>query len=121
MKEAFFDGRYSMASWVSVGLIFCHEMIGNNGIMLYSNQLLKKMGNDNSSYLNARQGTYIIGAVTLFSSATSIFCAKCFTRRFLFINGHVAIGAAHICVGIFAYFNQPTLALISMCLFIIFY
>ena len=94
-----------MASWVSVGLVFCHEMIGNNGIMLYSNQMLDKMGNNSSSLFNARQGTYIIGIVTLLSSASSLYSAKTFSRRFLFVNGHIAIGFAHVCVGLFAYLN----------------
>lgn len=83
--------------------------------------MLDKMGNNSSSLFNARQGTYIIGIVMLLSSATSLYIAKTFSRRFLFVYGHIAIGIAHISVGLFAYLNQPFLALFSMCMFIIFY
>ncbi len=67
--------------------------------------MLDKMGNNSSSLFNARQGTYIIGIVTLLSSASSLYSAKTFSRRFLFVNGHIAIGFAHVCVGLFAYLN----------------
>ena len=67
--------------------------------------MLDKMGNNSSSLLNAREGTYIIGIVTLLSSAPSLLSAKTFPRIFLFVYGHIAIGIAHICVGLFAYLN----------------
>ena len=92
-------------------------MVGNNAIMLYSNTMLDDMSKGGSA-LSPREGTYLIGAINFFSSGLSIWTAKSFSRRAIFIWGHALIGVAHICVGIFAYLEMPTAVLISMLFFI---
>ena len=83
--------------------MFWHEIIGNNTIMLYSNTMLTEMSKGGNAPLTPRQGTYLIGVVNFLASATSIFAAKYFKRRTLFIWGHLLIAIAHICIGFFAY------------------
>ena len=95
-------------------------MACNNAIMLYSNQMLDDMSK-NGSALTPRQGTYIIGVITFLSSATSVYSAKTFTRRFLFVGGHIFMGISHTLVGVFAVLDMPTPVLISMLLFIFFF
>ena len=100
--------------------MFWHEMVGNNAIMLYSNTMLEDMS-QNGSALSPRVGTYMIGVINFLSSASSVWVAKNFTRRFLFIYGHFFMGVAHIMVGVFAYMDYPTCVLISMLFFIFFF
>lgn len=71
--------------------------------------------------MTPRQGTYLIGVVNFLSSATSVWTAKHFTRRFLFIWGHVFLGLSHIAVGAFAYYEIPTMVLVSMLFFVFFF
>ena len=97
--------------------MFWHEIVGNNAIMLYSNTMLREMSKSGSA-LSPRQGTYLIGVVNFISSGISIFTAKHFTRRSIFIYGHIAIGVTHILVGLFAYLDQPSLVLVSMLFFV---
>ena len=70
------------------------------------------------SKLTPREGTYLIGVVNFLSSGLSIFTAKYFTRRRIFIVGHIAMGIALLCVGLFAYLKKPTMVLVSMLCFI---
>ena len=63
----------------------------------------------------------MIGIANFVASGTSIFTAKTFSRRTIFIVGHVAIGLAHIMVGYFAYLGEPTYALYSMLVFVVAY
>jgi len=119
-KDAFSAPKYIVGTWIALGVMFWHEMVGNNAIMLYSNQMLDDMSKEGSA-LTPRQGTYLIGVVNFLSSATSIFSAKHFTRRSLFIWGHFLMGLSHIAVGVFAYLDQPTAVLMSMLSFIFFF
>jgi NAD/NADP transhydrogenase beta subunit len=63
----------------------------------------------------------MIGVVNLISSGTSVFAARYFSRRFIFIWGHFFIGIAHIAIGVFAYFEMPNFVLGSMCCFCFFF
>ena len=102
MKDAFTSPAFKYGTWIALFVMFWHEMVGNNAIMLYSNQMLDDMS-AGGSLLTPREGTYLIGVVNFCSSATSVFAAKTFTRRFLFIYGHLFMGLAHMAVGVFAY------------------
>ena len=101
-------------------VMFWHEVVGNNAIMLYSNKMLEDMSSDDA-ILTPREGTYLVGVINFFSSAASVWTAKTFTRRTLFIGGHIGMGIFHILVGLCAYYTYPTLALMSMLGFIFFF
>ena len=63
----------------------------------------------------------MIGVVNFLASGTSIFTAKYFRRRTVFVWGHLAIGLAHMSIGFFAYVEYPNLVLVSMLLFVFFF
>ena len=94
-----------------------HELTGINAILLYSNTILSKGGGG----LSPRVGTDIIGFINLIASGMSIWTAKVFSRRFLFIWGHLAMGISHIAVGLSFDLEEPTLTLIFMSLFMFFF
>ena len=95
-----------------------HELTGINAVMLYSNIMLSEGG---KGILTPRQGVVLLGIVNLLASFLSIYVAKTFTRRALFVWGHLAIGLAHIAVGATLHYEYPTLTLVSMCAFLIAY
>ena len=54
MTEAFTDKEYLAGSWVALLVMFWHEIVGNNAIMLYSNTMLKDMQTKGESLLTPR-------------------------------------------------------------------
>ena len=113
LKEAFCSRAYRAGSGVSLFIMSLHELTVINGIMLYSNTILEEIGGP----ITPRIGTYIIGLVSLFSAITSLYAAKTFSRRFLFIGGHFAMGIFHIGIGYFIMINKGAYALVSILLF----
>lgn len=83
-------------------------------ILLYSNTIIAEMP---GGFLSPREGTYVIGVWNFISSACSLYSAKHFSRRFLFIGGHFGMGMAHIAVGICILLVWANLALVSMLIF----
>lgn len=79
--------------------------------------MLDDMSKSGSS-LTPRQGTYLIGVASFLSSATSIYSIRYFSRRFLFIWGHLLMAVALMAVGLFAFVGRPALVLTSMIVFI---
>ena len=120
MKDAFTNDLYKTGTWVALLVMFWHEIVGNNAIMLYSNKMLEDMSSADA-ILTPRQGTYLVGVINFLSSGISVWTAKAFSRRFLFVFGHIGMGIFHILVGVCAYNNYPTLALLSMLGFIFFF
>ena len=43
VKDAFKNPLYKNSTWVALLVMFWHEMIGNNAIMLYSTTMLEDM------------------------------------------------------------------------------
>jgi len=95
-----------------------HELTAINAVMLYSNIMLAESG---TGIMTPRHGVVLLGIVNLLASILSIYVAKTFARRTLFIYGHIAIGLAHISVGLSLHYGYPTLTLFSMCAFLIAY
>ena len=56
----------------------------------------------------------MIGIVNFFASAASIWTAKTFNRKTIFVVGHLGIAVAHISVGIFAYIGNNMGVLLSI-------
>lgn len=117
IKAAFTERYYRSGSWVALILMVIHELTGINAILLYSNTILA----GNTGGLSPRTGVDIIGVINLISSGMSIWTAKTFTRRALFIWGHIFMGLCHIGVGMSFAFAAPTFTLIAMCMFMFFY
>ena len=103
VMDAFTEPQFRIGTAIALWVMFWHEMVGNNAIMLYSNQMLDDMSPE-KAFFNPREGTYCIGVVNFISSALSVLTAKTFTRRFILIYGFLAMGLAHISVGVFAYY-----------------
>lgn len=115
-KETFYGQRYKNGTWVALAVMFFHEMTGNNVVLMYSNTILTDMNPDGN--LTARQCTYIIGAFNLFSSSVSIWAARTFTRRFLFVWGHFSMAICLGAIGLFIQIGYPTIAFIFILLFL---
>jgi SP family arabinose:H+ symporter-like MFS transporter len=98
IREAFTLPQYRSGSWVALIIMVFHELSAINAILLYTNKILSEAS---GGKLSPRVGTDAIGIINLLSSAMSIFSAKKFSRRFLFIWGHITMGICHILVGLF--------------------
>lgn len=120
IKDAFESPIYKYGTWVALLVMFWHEVVANNSIMLYSNKMLSDMAGSNP-IMTPRQGTYLVGFANFFASGLSVFTAKYCTRRFLLVWGHVAFGLCHLSIGFFAYMDNSTGALLSMMAFVFFY
>ena len=90
-----------------------HELTAGNAILLYSNTLLAEIGGP----ITPRMGTYIIGVVNFIASSISIFTAKTFSRRALFIGGHLIMGLCHLGIAMFIGINKGAYAFISILAF----
>ena len=115
-----FTKKYMYGSWVALLVMFWHEAVANNSIMLYSNKMLDDMSSDDA-LLTPRQGTYLVGAANLLASGLSVFTARSFSRKSIFVYGHIAIGFFHMSIGYFAYKQNSLMALISMMCFVFAY
>ena len=95
-----------------------HELSAINAILLYTNQILSEAS---GGKLSPRMGSDAIGVINLIAASCAVFTAKTFSRRFLFIWGHIMIGICHILVGLFFQLEKPNLILLSMAGFIFFF
>ena len=121
LNEAFCtDERYTRASWINVIMIMFHELTGINVVLMYSSTILENILGTGSSGFNARQGSYMVAFVNLFSSFTSIFAVKYFGRRTLLLLGHSGIFVAYMLMGWFVIidFNYGVLVMICVFLFV---
>ena len=82
---------------VALIIMALHELTAGNAILLYSNTLLAEIGGP----ITPRMGTYIIGIVNFIASSISIYSARTFSRRFLFISGHLIMGICHCMIAFF--------------------
>ena len=71
-----------------------------------------------SGSLTPREGTYLIGIFNFFSSCVSLYSARTFSRRFLFIGGHLTMGICHLGIALFILLEMSTLALAFILLFL---
>ena len=94
-----------------------HELTAINGVLLYSNTILEDIGGP----ITPRTGTYIIGVINFLSSICSLYSAKTFSRRFLFISGHFTMGLAHLWIGFSILIGKGTWAIIGILLFLFCY
>lgn len=92
-----------------------HELTAINAILLYSNTIIANMPSGN---IGAREGTYLIGIFNFIASCVSLYSARAFTRRALFIGGHFTMGLCHLGIGLFILIEKPTIALICIFLFL---
>ena len=49
VADAFLNESYKAGTWVALLVMFWHEMVGNNAIMLYSNKMLDQMSKGGSA------------------------------------------------------------------------
>lgn len=91
-----------------------HELTAINGVLLYSNTILEEIGGP----ITPRTGTYIIGVINFISSCCSLYAAKAFSRRFLFIGGHFTMGLSHLAIGFFIMIDRGEYAIIAILVFL---
>ena len=110
-----FNRTYIGGTGVALIIMALHELTAINAILLYSNTIIEGMPDGS---ITPREGTYLIGVFNFISSAVSLYSARAFTRRFLFIGGHFGMGLCHLAIGLFILIDKPTIALISIFLFL---
>ena len=93
-----FSRTYRGGSGVALIIMALHELTAINAILLYSNTIISDMPDGS---LTPREGTYLIGVFNFISSVVSLYSAKAFSRRFLFIGGHLTMGLCHIGIALF--------------------
>ena len=49
IKDAFLNRRFTGGTWAALGVMFWHEVVGYNAIMLYSNQMLDDMSRNGAA------------------------------------------------------------------------
>ena len=117
VKDAFCSRAYRAGSGVSLFVMSIHELTCINGIMLYSNSILEEIGGP----ITPRKGTYIIGVINFLSSCCSLYAAKAFSRRFLFIGGHILMGLSHVAIGYFILIDKGVYAIVGILVFLFSY
>lgn len=110
-----FSRTYRGGTGVALIIMALHELTAINAILLYSNTIIANMPSGN---IGAREGTYLIGIFNFIASCVSLYSARAFTRRALFIGGHFTMGLCHLGIGLFILIEKPTIALICIFLFL---
>ena len=110
-----FSRTYRGGTGVALIIMALHELTAINAILLYSNTIISDMPD---GFLTPRQGTYLIGIFNFIASVISLYSAKAFTRRFLFVFGHLAMGVCHLGISLFILVKMPTIALVCIFLFL---
>ena len=110
-----FNRTYRGGTGVALIIMALHELTAINAILLYSNTIIEDMG---SQSLTPREGTYLIGIFNFISSCVSLYSGRAFSRRFLFIGGHLTMGLCHLAIGLFILIDLNSLALVSILLFL---
>lgn len=119
IKELF-NRTYIGGTGVALIIMALHELTAINAILLYSNEIIKDMNeqDDGKSHISPRMGTYLIGVFNFISSVVSLYSARAFTRRFLFIGGHLTMGICHCLIGLFILIDMSSMALVSIFVFL---
>lgn len=102
IRDAFLSPIYKSGSGVALMIMALHELTAINAILLYSNTIIDDMPDGS---ITPRQGTYLIGVFNFFASCCSIYAGKTFSRRFLFICGHLSMGVCHLFVALFIFMH----------------
>ena len=110
-----FSKTYKGGTGVALIIMALHELTAINAILLYSNTIISNMPEGS---LSPRAGTYLIGIFNFIASCVSLYSARAFTRRALFIGGHLTMGLCHLGIGLFILIEKPTVALICIFLFL---
>ena len=106
---------YRTGTGVAVVVMLFHQLTGMGAILFYSNTIFAEMP---SGLLTPRQGTYAIGIFNFISSAVSLYTAKRFSRRFLFIGGHISMALSMYLFSTLIIINKPTYALGALFFFL---
>lgn len=115
LKEAFTARMYRNGTGVAVVVMLFHQLTGMGCILFYSNTIFAEMP---SGLLTPRQGTYAIGIFNLIASMVSLYTAKRFSRRFLFIGGNISMAMAMYLFSMLIIIEKPTYALGALFLFL---
>ena len=113
VKDAFCGRAYISGTCAALFVMAMHEFTAGNAILLYSNTMLAEIGGP----ITPRMGTYIIGVVNFIASGISIYSARTFSRRLLFICGHALMGFCHFLIAIFCDLNKGGFAFVAILLF----
>ena len=106
-----------MGMWLAI----CNQMSGINVVNVYAPTIFDQIKKDNpgSGGFTTEQDTYFIGAAGFLGAVLSNFTVALFSRRKLFIGGHMLMGVFLSLIAIGVNIGQPTLILSCIVAFII--
>lgn len=96
-------------------VMISHQITGIGAILLYSNFIF---GSIPGGGLDPRSATYIIGGWNFISSVCSLYGAKRFSRRVLFVGGNIVMAVCLYAFSAMIIIEKPILALVFLLLFL---
>ena len=117
MIKALTDIDYRRATWILIFVSVGNQMAGINILTVYATSIFDDCakGGGPASF-SPKACTYFTGMSGFLGAFLSNFSVKRFSRKQIFIGGHVSIGVNLLLVAICIINNQGNLVLLFMCL-----
>ena len=101
MKTALFDIDYRRATWILMFISLGNQMAGINILTVYATSIFEACADGGGpASFSPKACTYFTGMAGFLGAFLSNFTVKKYTRRIVFIGGHVSIGINLLLVAI---------------------
>ena len=115
-----FDKDYRVATWMCAFIAVAQQMAGCNIVNMYSTIIFEGIASQSDSVpLTPTACSYFIGCSGFVGAIFAAFTCLYFTRRTVFIGGHVSMGIANIVCGVCVNQHNEIGALLGMCVMVI--
>lgn len=118
MWEAVSHERYRRATWVAFALCFFQQQTGLDGIMIYSNTIFQEMSNRGSISFTPKQGSYIVGTLSLIVSLLAPWPVGTFKRKTLLFWGQFGMAVSLALTAVAYILEKDILIIVFICIFI---
>ena len=121
LTDAKFRKSTWMAIWVAVANIICGICLVNGFAMMIFEKL--NLNNSLGKYnkFTTKQDCYCVGFANIIGAMASYYTISMFSRRTIFIGGHLLMGMILCLSGYLMSLKQPDLVLYSLCSFVAVY
>ena len=116
------------STWMGIWVAFFNICSGVCFITVYAIIIFEKLLKTDSTnlslkpmHLTSKQDSYFVGFASLFGAMASYYSIALFSRRTIFVGGHLLMGALLVVSGFYIRANQPELVLLSFCSFVVVY
>jgi len=112
-----------MAIWIAVSNIVSGICLVNGFVIL----IFDKLNNFNFEHhgkinkYTAKQDSYVVGFANIMGAIASYYTIKLFSRRSIFVGGHLLMGTILVISGYFVYLDQTEFVLFGFCSFVAVY